>query len=165
MKRGQVLQIPLLIILNIVTCGLFYYYWIYKTSNEIKEFTGREDINPLFEVLLGFFTLGIYFKYWYYKYGKIVYREMPLKVGMDNTEDKTIILVLIDLLVYFYLFFNIIFTVINLVFLDIFIIYDYANKFLFIFKISPFIITLIANIPSLILQDKLNNIWKKTENM
>lgn len=60
-----------------LTCGLFYYYWIYKTTKEIKDFTGKEDINPLIEVLLGFFTCGLYFKYWYYKYGKVVYKEMP----------------------------------------------------------------------------------------
>ena len=71
MKKGQVLQIPILLLLNIASCGLFYYYWIYKTSNEIKCFTEKEDINPLLEVLLGLLTCGLYFKYFYYKYGSI----------------------------------------------------------------------------------------------
>lgn len=52
MKKGVVFPIPLLLLLNILTCGLFC--WIYKTIISIKDFTGKVDINPSIEVLLGF---------------------------------------------------------------------------------------------------------------
>ncbi|WP_297285189.1 DUF4234 domain-containing protein [uncultured Brachyspira sp.] len=160
MKKGQVLQIPLLLMLNVASCGLFYYYWIYKTSKEIKDCTERIDINPFLEVLLGIFTCGLYFKYWYYKYGKIVYKEIPQKFGMDNTEDKTLILVLIDIIVFLAFFFNIIFSAIILVF-TIEYVDDDIEKIATILRIIPFSLIYIVNASSLILQDKLNNIWKK----
>ena len=70
-----------------------------ETSSEIKDFTERDDLNPTLEILLGIVTGGLYFKYWYYKYGKIVYKELPLKAGMNNTEDKTMVLVVIDIII------------------------------------------------------------------
>lgn len=57
----------LVIILSIVTCGIYYWYWIYCVSNEIKVFLDDPDINPGLEVLLSIVTCGIYTFYWYYK--------------------------------------------------------------------------------------------------
>ena len=61
----------------------------------------REDINPALELILSIVTCGLYTYYWYYKYGKIVYLEMTAKVGMDNSEDSTVLLVILGLLVNF----------------------------------------------------------------
>ncbi|ASJ21371.1 DUF4234 domain-containing protein [Brachyspira hampsonii] len=162
MKKGTIRSIPIVFLLNIVTCGWYYIYWIYKTSSEIKDFTEREDLNPTLEILLGIFTCGLYFKYWYYKYGKIVYKEMPLKVGMNNTEDKTIILVIIDILAAIIYYFNI---MINVLFLT-FVLYENAlteENLMNLFSLIPTGLTFIVNISSIIMQDKLNNIWKKIQ--
>ncbi|MEI0603624.1 DUF4234 domain-containing protein [Brachyspira alvinipulli] len=99
MNKGTVRSIPILIILSIVTCGIYYLYWIYKTTDEIKNFMEREDINPALELILTLVTCNLYTLYWYYKYGKIVYLEMTKKVGIDSTEDSTILLVILDLFV------------------------------------------------------------------
>lgn len=66
----------------------------------------------MIEVLLSFFSCVLYFKYWYYKYGKVVYKEMPNQIGMDNSEDKTVMIVLIDIVIFIALFLNIIFSAI-----------------------------------------------------
>lgn len=158
MKKGVIFPIHLLLLLNILTCGLFC--WIYKTIISIKDFTGKVDINPSIEVLLGFFTCGLYFKYWYYKYGKIVYKEMHAKIGIDNTEDKTVMIVLIDIIIFLAWFFNIIFSIIILT-LSINYIDDDIDRIFAILRIIPFSLIYIVNASSLILQDKLNNIWKK----
>lgn len=100
MKKGTVRSVPMLVLLSIVTCGIYYLYWIYKTTDEIKNFMEREDINPALELILVLVTCNIYSLYWYYKYGKIVYLEMTAKVGMDNSEDSTTLLVILGLLVY-----------------------------------------------------------------
>lgn len=160
MKKGVIFPIHLLLLLNILTCGLFYYYWIYKTTKEIKDFTGKEDINPLIEVLLGFFTCGLYFKYWYYKYGKVVYKEMPNQIGMDNTEDKTVMIVLIDIVIFIALFLNIIFSAIIFA-ISVNYIDNDIDRIFAILRVIPFSLIYILNASSLILQDKLNNIWKK----
>ena len=101
MTKGTVRSVPMLVVLSIVTCGIYYLYWIYKTTDEIKNFMEREDINPALELILVLVTCNIYSLYWYYKYGKIVYLEMTEKVGMDNSEDSTVLLVILGLLVNF----------------------------------------------------------------
>ncbi len=100
MRKGTVRSVPMLVLLSIVTCGIYYLYWIYKTTDEIKNFMEREDINPALELILVLVTCNIYSLYWYYKYGKIVYLEMTAKAGMDNSEDSTVLLVILGLLVY-----------------------------------------------------------------
>lgn len=100
MKKGTVRSIPMLVVLVIVTCGIYYIYWIYKTTEEIKNFMEREDINPTLELILSLVTCGIYTYYWIYKYGKMVNIEMPKKVGMDNSEDNTMLLVILAIFIY-----------------------------------------------------------------
>ena len=162
MKKCTVRTIPIMFLLNIVTCGWYYIYWIYQTSSEIKRFTEREDLNPTLEVILGIVTGGLYFKYWYYKYGKIVYKEMPLKVGMNNTEDKTMVLVIIDISVAVIYFFNIFF---NIIILSLTLISSPAKieNLIMLFTLFPTGLIFIVNISSLIMQDKLNNIWNKAQ--
>ncbi|WP_304331467.1 DUF4234 domain-containing protein [Brachyspira innocens] len=162
MKKCTVRTIPIMFLLNIVTCGWYYIYWIYQTSSEIKRFTEREDLNPTLEVILGIVTGGLYFKYWYYKYGKIVYKEMPLKVGMNNTEDKTMTLVLIDITVAVIYFFNILF---NVLILTLKLISSPAKTedLIMLSSLFPTGLIFIVNISSLIMQDKLNNIWNKIQ--
>lgn len=100
MKKGTVRNIPMLVLLSIVTCSVYYFYWFYKTTDEIKNFMEREDINPTLELILAIVTCGIYTFYWYYKYGKIVYLEMTKKAGMESSEDSTILLVILNLFMY-----------------------------------------------------------------
>ncbi|MCZ9838409.1 DUF4234 domain-containing protein [Brachyspira hyodysenteriae] len=151
-----------MVLLNIITCGWYYIYWIYQTSSEIKNFTKKENLNPIIEVLLGIVTGGLYFKYWYYKYGNIVYKEMPLKVGMSNTENKTMVLVIIDLIVAFIYFFNLI---INIIILLIALNNPPINEeeLIIFVRLLPTSLLFMINISSLIMQNKLNNIWKKAE--
>lgn len=160
MKKGTVRQLPIMLLLNIITCGWYYIYWIYKTSSEIKYFTERDDLNPSLEVLLGIITGGLYFKYWYYKYGNIVYKEMPLKVGMNNSENKTMMLVIIDLAVASIYFLNLIASIIIL----LIALNDppiNGDDLILLIRLIPTGIIFIVNISSLIMQDKLNNIWKQ----
>lgn len=160
MKKGTIRPIPIMFLLNIVTCGLYYIYWIYQTSLEIKIFSEREDLNPTLEILLGIITCGLYFKYWYYKYGKIVYKEMPLKVGMDNKEDKTLALVIIDIVIALMWFGSMMF---RALLFAINYSSDSYESFIMILGIIPSGLIYIVNVSSIIMQDKLNNIWKKAE--
>ncbi|WP_157154531.1 DUF4234 domain-containing protein [Brachyspira murdochii] len=162
MKKGTVRTIPIMFLLNIITCGWYYIYWIYQTSSEIKSFTEREDLNPALDVILGIVTGGLYFKYWYYKYGKIVYKEIPLKVGMNNAEDKTMVLVIIDIAVAVIYFFNIFFNVLILT-LKLISSPAKAEDLIILSTLFPTGLIFIVNISSLIMQEKLNNIWNKVQ--
>ncbi|MCZ9892183.1 DUF4234 domain-containing protein [Brachyspira hyodysenteriae] len=161
MKKGTIRPIPIMLLLNIVTCGIYYIYWIYQTSVEIKISSEREDLNPTLEILLGIITCGLYFKYWYYKYGKIVYKELPLKAGMNNTEDKTVILVVIDIIIALMWWGGIILR--TLLFAITYAVGEYTSDEELIYSflyIIPSGLIYAVNISSLIMQDKLNNIWK-----
>lgn len=164
-EKGTIRTIPMLLALNVVTCGLYYIYWIYQTSYEIKRFTEKDNLYPIIDVLLGIVTCGLYFKYWYYKYGKIVYKEMPLKVGMDNKEDKTLALVIIDIAVFLIYFFNLIFNsaAILIAYSHVKSVSDYMGLLGNYFSLLPLGLIYSVNISSLIMQDKLNNIWKKAD--
>ena len=67
---------------------------------------------------------------------------MPIQIGLNNIEDKTIMLVLIDIIIFLAWFFNIILSIVIFAFL----------------RVIPFSLIYIVNASSLILQDRLNNI-------
>ena len=57
------------ILLSIVTCGIYAYYWMFKMTQEITEYN-NENANPVMELVLSLVTCGIYYIYWNYKMGK-----------------------------------------------------------------------------------------------
>ena len=69
MQKGTVRSIPMLVVLSIVTCGIYYFYWIYKTTDEIKNFMERDDINTTLELILSIVTCGIYTRRQHYIIG------------------------------------------------------------------------------------------------
>ena len=46
----------IVILLSIVTCGIYAWYWVYCVSKETKDFLGDDSINPGLEVLLSIIT-------------------------------------------------------------------------------------------------------------
>ena len=88
MNKGTVRSIPTLIILSIVTCGIYYYYWLYLTTKEINEFTENTAFDPVKTILLTIVTCGIYSIFWYYKMSPVVFKEMPEKAGVPTEENK-----------------------------------------------------------------------------
>jgi len=64
-------SIAVSVILTIVTCGIYFFYWMYHLNNEINEMaqepmaTGGGTV-----VVLSLVTCGIYTLYWYYKMGE-----------------------------------------------------------------------------------------------
>lgn len=57
------------ILLSIVTCGIYAYYWMFKMTQEITDYN-NENANPGVELVLSLVTCGIYYIYWNYKMGK-----------------------------------------------------------------------------------------------
>jgi len=81
------------IILSLITCGIYYLYWIYAFSNDIKTYLDDETINPGLEVLLSIVTCGIYTIYWMYKYGKLL-TTCQEKAGVQVEDNAVLYLVL-----------------------------------------------------------------------
>ena len=75
------------ILLSIVTCGIYYLYWIYVTSSDVKTFLGDPNNSPGVELILCLVTCGLYSIYWFYKYNRLM-GEMCARAQMpynDNT--------------------------------------------------------------------------------
>ena len=83
-------SIPIAIILSIVTCGIYYLYWMYMINNEINDLAQ----DPMaasggMVILLSIVTCGIYSWYWYYKMG-----EKCDYITQSNSSSNVIFLIL-----------------------------------------------------------------------
>ncbi|MCX7922809.1 MAG: DUF4234 domain-containing protein [Clostridia bacterium] len=93
MPKGTFRSPALVVILGLVTCGIYFFYWIYKVSDEMKSFNDDPGINPGMELLLSIITCGLYTIYWFYKYGKII-AQAQAQVGMTPEDNSILYLVL-----------------------------------------------------------------------
>ncbi len=88
-------SIPMVIILSLVTCGIYYYVWMYQTSQEINNSLGDTNENSGLEILFTFLTCGIYGFYWIYKYNHKILR---LASNMQKTvSDNTVVCVILSI--------------------------------------------------------------------
>ena len=55
------------ILLTFVTCGIYFLYWIYKTSDELRIALGDESISPGTDLLLSIITCGFWSLYVEYR--------------------------------------------------------------------------------------------------
>ena len=69
------------IVFSVITCGIYALYWIYRFSKDLRDFTGRTDINPGLDLLLCILCFP-YIIYWSYKYGRV------LDEALDKAEQK-----------------------------------------------------------------------------
>ncbi len=71
MKRIQTdRNIVMYVLLTIITCGIYGYYFIYKLAQDVNEMCKEDGQNTpglgMF-ILLSFVTCGFYAYYWYYQ--------------------------------------------------------------------------------------------------
>lgn len=64
-------NLALCIILSIVTCGIYMYYWIVCLTDDTNEIAGEpEDTSGVMALVLTIVTCEIYGLYWAYKRGE-----------------------------------------------------------------------------------------------
>ncbi|HEX8143367.1 MAG TPA: DUF4234 domain-containing protein [Pyrinomonadaceae bacterium] len=83
----------MVLLLSLVTCGIYAYYEVYKVSSEIRDALGRQDVNPTMDVVLGLVTCGIYFIYLAYRYPQLLL-EMQDRVGLPRNDISMISIIL-----------------------------------------------------------------------
>jgi len=82
----------LAIVLMLVTCGIYAYIWLYKSSDELRLATGDESIKPGVDVLLSLVTCGIWFIYAQYRNAKKCH-EVFSAMNVPREDKSTIVLV------------------------------------------------------------------------
>lgn len=76
-------------ILAIATCGLYGFYWWYTALTELKTYLGKDELNPVVDVLLFFCPIinMIWPFYMPLKMGKLV-QEAQARAGLPASEDQ-----------------------------------------------------------------------------
>lgn len=95
MKRIQTNRnILMYILLTLVTCGIYGYYFIYKLAEDVNEMCkddGEKTPGLLPFILLSYVTCGLYAYYWYYRLGNRI-QANGSKYGITVQESGTTIL-------------------------------------------------------------------------
>ncbi|MDP4121152.1 MAG: DUF4234 domain-containing protein [Bacillota bacterium] len=91
--KGTVRSPIMVLLLSLITCEIYMFFWIYTVSKEMKEYRNDTNINPTVELLLCIFTCGIYTIYWYYKYSKMVY-EAGQALNLQMSDNSIVCLIL-----------------------------------------------------------------------
>lgn len=77
---------PLLVVAaTFFTFTLYAYWWLYKTTDELKEETGRDELHPIADVLLAVVTFGLWGVWAAFRNARIVHEEMQAR-GEEHTD-------------------------------------------------------------------------------
>lgn len=78
-------------VFTILTCGVYYLYWQYVTTDELKQVTGREDLNPLMDLFITLLCCG----FWgiYVRNAQVVHEAFQSR-GQTHEDKSTFILLL-----------------------------------------------------------------------
>lgn len=94
MKVKEDRSLLMYILLTIVTCGIYSYYFLYciaQDANIICAEDGKKTDGLVVFILLSFVTCGIYAWIWYYNLGNRLAENAP-RYGLTFTENGTTIL-------------------------------------------------------------------------
>lgn len=95
MHKGTYRSVAMVILLTLFTCGIYYFYFIYKVSEELQLTLNDPEINPALDVVLCIFTCGIYNLYWFYKTGKKIMQAQQM--ANIYAEDNSILYLVLAL--------------------------------------------------------------------
>lgn len=87
-------SLPMYILLTIVTCGIYSYYFVYQIAQDVNvacEGDGEQTSGLVAFILLSFITCGIYSWIWQYKLGNRLATNAP-RYGLAFQENGTTIL-------------------------------------------------------------------------
>ncbi|MFC6334029.1 DUF4234 domain-containing protein [Paenibacillus septentrionalis] len=86
-------NIPLSIILTLITCGIYGIYWFIVLTDEVGTLSGDPDFTGLKHFLLTLVTCGIWSLVWAYQIGKHV-SAIQYQRGRLVNDNSTIYLIL-----------------------------------------------------------------------
>lgn len=79
----------IILILSLVTCGIYCLFWIYDTSCQLSKQLGDPSINPDLDLLLSLFCFP-YTVYWFYKTAKAV-NQAEINSGITVNDNAILV--------------------------------------------------------------------------
>jgi len=87
----------MVVVYTFLTCGIYFFYWLYVTSKDLKGYLGAgDDVNPSMDLVLSIICFP-YVIYWFYKYGKLLF-EAQKKAGIASASDESTLYLILTLL-------------------------------------------------------------------
>jgi hypothetical protein len=80
------------LVLTLLTFTLYGYYWLYKTTAELRDETGRGDLSPGVDLLLAVLTLGLWGLYATWRNATVVHETLRAR-GVDHTDSSATVLI------------------------------------------------------------------------
>jgi hypothetical protein len=97
-----------IILLGMVTCGIYIWWWWYKTTEELKQATGDQSLNPGMDLLLVLLTGGIWGVYIEYRNCKKVHEVLaPGDPARKDQSQTVLIMRIVGLFIAFLAFYAI----------------------------------------------------------
>lgn len=93
MTPGEKRDPVMVLVFGILTCGIYALYWVYKTSSEVKDALGRDDVNPALDTVLSLITCYLWFIYLAYRYPQLIL-QLQEKAGLPRNDISLISLIL-----------------------------------------------------------------------
>ncbi len=78
--KGEVRAPMTVWLLSMFTCGLYGLYFTYKASEELKNYLGKEDVNPVMITAISYFTCMFWGPF---QIGKLI-MEAQQRAGVPN---------------------------------------------------------------------------------
>ena len=91
--RGIVRNPVTVLLLSIITCGIYLWFWLYTIGSELKLYLSDEGINPGFNLVLSILCFP-YLYYIIYRYSQKIYQAQliaDVPGASDNSLAYTII--------------------------------------------------------------------------
>jgi hypothetical protein len=82
----------LVVVLTLVTCGAYGLYWVFKTSDELKQATGDSTINPALDLLLSLVTCGLWSWYVQFRDAQIAHRFVSTRDASHKDQSQMILI-------------------------------------------------------------------------
>lgn len=77
---------PLAVVaLTLLTFTVYAYYWLYRTTDELRRETDRDDLSPVVDVILTLVTFGLWGIWAGYRNARIAHEELQDR-GADHTD-------------------------------------------------------------------------------
>lgn len=86
-------NIGIAIILSLITCGIYYLYWIYAVTNEVGHLNESPNFTGGKTILFGIITCGIYFLFWFYQLGGQI-AGVQAKKGLPQKDEGLMYVIL-----------------------------------------------------------------------
>lgn len=99
MKGNYVRQqrsVLMVILLTIITCGIYYFFWFYQTTKELTAYSEDYRLSPGLSIVLTIVTCGLYQIYWWYRIADIFIGAQQ-KAQYPRYNDNKILFVVLTL--------------------------------------------------------------------